>query len=32
MAAAARTFAEVARNLGVGKNDALRYVELEFGC
>ena len=31
MAAAARSFAEVARTLGVGKHDALRYVEVEFG-
>ena len=31
MAAAARTFAEVARSLGVDKSDALRYVDLAFG-
>jgi DNA-binding transcriptional regulator YhcF (GntR family) len=31
MAAAARSFAEAARALGIGKADALRYVELEFG-
>jgi DNA-binding transcriptional regulator YhcF (GntR family) len=31
MAAAARTFAEAARSLGVAKPDALRYVDLAFG-
>jgi DNA-binding transcriptional regulator YhcF (GntR family) len=31
VAAAARTFAEAARSLGVAKPDALRYVDLAFG-
>jgi DNA-binding transcriptional regulator YhcF (GntR family) len=31
MAAAARSYAETARGLGVGKDDALRYVNLAFG-
>ena len=30
MAAAARTYADAARALGVGRRDALRYVESEF--
>jgi DNA-binding transcriptional regulator YhcF (GntR family) len=30
MAAAARTYAEAARSFGVGRSDALRYVELAF--
>jgi len=32
MAAAAQTFVQTARALGVGKVDALRYVELAFEC
>jgi DNA-binding transcriptional regulator YhcF (GntR family) len=31
MAAAARSFAEVTRALGVSKSEALRYVEQELG-
>ena len=31
MAAAARTYAEAARSLGIDKSDALRYVDLAFG-
>ncbi len=30
MAAAAHTYAEVARGLGLGKSDAVRYLEGEF--
>ena len=30
MALAARTYAEAARGLGLGKSDALRYLDVEF--
>jgi DNA-binding transcriptional regulator YhcF (GntR family) len=32
MAAAARTYAEAARALGLGRAEALRYLEAAFGC
>ena len=31
IAAAARTYAEAARSLGLGHDDALRYLDAEFG-